>query len=210
MKRIWIAAVAAAAGTLANGGEAEVGQAAAGATAPRPLDLVQRELARQGQVVQSLREVVEGLDAVAEHDAAAVLLGHEGDSAERLKSALEAAQERKRRPAKTPAPVVVPQAPVAEAQAPAPAARRPPEPPLDISSAQILYAQAGDPQRGLGGVAVLRVRTAELEVVEGRTVTDGTDRIRLVGVYTHEDGALRLELVVNGSAVTLKYPAVAM
>ena len=206
-----MAAVAAAAGTLAHGGETEGGQAVvAGATAPKPLDLVQRELARQGQVVQSLREVVEGLDAVAEHDAAAVLLGHEGDSAERLRSALEAAQERKRRPAKTPAPVVVPQATAVEAQAPAPAARRPPEPPLDVSSAQILYAQAGDPQRGLGAVAVLRVRTAELEVVEGQTVTDGTDRIRLVGVYRHEDGALRLELVVNGSAVTLKYPAVAM
>ena len=206
-----MAAVAAAAGTLAHGGEAEGGQAVvAGATAPRPLDLVQRELARQGQVVQSLREVVEGLDAVAEHDAAAVLLGHEGDSAERLRSALEAAQERKRRPAKTPAPVVVPRATAVEAQAPAPAARRPPEPPLDISSAQILYAQAGDPQRGLGGVAVLRLGTAELEVVEGQTVTHGTDRIRLVGVYRHEDGGLRLELVVNGSAVTLKYPAVAM
>ena len=81
---------------------------------------------------------------------------------------------------------------------------------MEISSAQILYAQAGDPQRGLGGVAVLRVRTAELEVVEGQTVTHGTDRIRLVGVYGHEDGGLRLELVVNGSAVTLEYPAVAM
>ena len=198
-----MAAVAAAAGTLAHGGEAEGGQAvAAGATAPRPLDLVQRELARQGQVVQSLREVVEGLDAVAEHDAAAVLLGHEGDSAERLRSALEAAQERKRRPAKTPVPVVK--------SAPAPAARRRLEPPLDVSSAQVLYAQAGDPQRGLGGVAVLRVRTAELEVVAGQTVKAGSDRIRLVGVYRHEDGTLRLELVVNGSAVTLKYPAVAM
>ncbi len=201
-----MAAVAAAAGTLAHGGEAEGGQAVAvGATAPRPLDLVQRELARQGQVVQSLREVVEGLDAVAEHDAAAVLLGHEGDSAERLRSALEAAQERKRRPAKTPVPVVKSPAP-----APAPAARRRLEPPLDISSAQVLYAQAGDPQRGLGGVAVLRVRTAELEVVAGQTVKAGSDRIRLVGVYRHEDGTLRLELVVNGSAVTLKYPAVAM
>ena len=204
MTRIWIAAVAVAAGTLTQGGEAEVGPGvAAGATAPRPLDLVQRELARQGQVVQSLREVVEGLDAVAEHDAAAVLLGHEGDSAERLRSALEAAQERKRRPAKTPVPVVA-------SPAPAPAARRRVEPPLEISSAQVLYAQAGDPQRGLGGVAVLRVRTAELEVVEGQTVKAGTDRIRLAGVYRHEDGTLRLELVVNGGAVTLKYPAVAM
>ena len=200
-----MAAVATAAGTLAHGGEAEGGQAVvAGATAPRPLDLVQRELARQGQVVQSLREVVEGLDAVAEHDAEAVLLGHEGDSAERLRSALEAAQERKRRPAKTPAPVVV------EPQAPAPTPRRRPEPPLDISSAQVLYAQTSDPQRGLGGVAVLRLGTAELEVVERQTVKNGTDRIRLVGVYRHEDGALRLEFVVNGSAVTLAYPAVAM
>ena len=197
-----MAAVAAAAGTLAHGGEAEGGQAvAAGATVPRPLDLVQRELARQGQVVQSLREVVEGLDAVAEHDAAAVLLGHEGDSAERLRSALVAAQERKRRPAKTP---------VVESPPPAPAPRRRLEPPLEMSSAQVLYAQAGDPQRGLGGVAVLRPRTAELEVVEGQTVTDGTDRIRLVGVYRHQDGTLRLDLVVNGSAVTLAYPTVAM
>ena len=204
MTRIWMAAVVAAAGTLAHGGEAADGRTvAAGATAPRPLDLVQRELARQGQVVQSLREVVEGLDAVAEHDAAAVLLGHEGDSAQRLRSALEAAQERKRPPAKTPVPVV-------ESQTPAPAARGRIEPPLALTSAQILYAQAGDPQRGLGGVAVLRVRTAELEVVEGQTVTDGPDRIRLVGVYGHEDGTLRLELVVNGGAVTLKYPAVAM
>lgn len=199
-----MAAVAVAVGTLARGGETEGGQAvAADVTVPRPLDLVQRELARQGQVVQSLREVVEGLDAVAEHDAAAVLLGHEGDSAERLRSALEAAQERKRRPAKTPVAVV-------ESPAPAPAAERRVEPPLEISSAQVLYAQAGDPQRGLGGVAVLRLRTAELEVVAGQTVTVGTDRIRLVGVYRHEDGTLRLELVVNGSAVTLKYPAVAM
>lgn len=197
-----MAAAAVAAGTLAHGGEAEGGQVvAAGATVPKPLDLVQRELARQGQVVQSLREVVEGLDAVAEHDAAAVLLGHEGDSAERLRSALEAAQERKRRPAKTPVPVV---------ESPAPAARGRVEPPLEISSAQVLYAQAGDPQRGLGGVAVLRVRTAELEVVAGQTVTVGTDRIRLVGVYRHEDGTLRLELVVNGGAVTLAFPAVAL
>lgn len=197
-----MAVVAVAAGTLARGGEAE-GRQAAGVTVPRPLDLVQRELARQGQVVQSLREVVEGLDAVAEHDAAVVLLGHEGDSAERLRSALEAAQERKRRPAKAPVPAV-------ESPAPAPAARRRLEPPLEISSAQVLYAQAGDPQRGLGGVAVLRVRTAELEVVAGQTVKAGTDRIRLVGVYGHEDGTLRLELVVNGGAVTLAYPAVAM
>jgi hypothetical protein len=199
-----MAVVAVAAGMSARGGEVEGGQAvAAGATAPRPLDLVQRELARQGQVVQSLRDVVEGLDAVAEHNAAAVLLGHEGDSAERLRSALAAAQERKRRPAKTPAPVV-------ESPAPAPAARRRLEPPLEISSAQVLYAQAGDPQRGLGGVAVLRVRTAELEVVAGQTVKAGTDRIRLVGVHRHEDGTLRLELVVNGGAVTLAYPAVSM
>ena len=59
-------------------------------------------------------------------------------------------------------------------------------------------------------MAVLRVRTAELEVVAGQTVTVGTDRIRLVGVYRHEDGTLRLELVVNGGAVTLAFPAVAL
>ena len=209
MTRTWIAVAALAAGTLARAGEGE------GAAAPKPLDLVQRELARQGQVVQALREVVEGLDAVAEHDAAAVLLAHEGDSAERLRSALEAAQERKRREAGRPVPPVAAPARTAEpgpAVAEAPAAeRRRREPPLEtISSAQILYAQAGDAEHRRGGTAVLRPRTRELDLAEGQTVTDGEDRIRLVGVHEREDGKLRLELEVNGSAVTVGYPAVSM
>ena len=220
MFRSWVAAGSAALAAAAAAQEpgAAGGHPAAAAPVLSNLERVQSRLARQREAVETLLLVAEGLDAAAEYDAAGILLAEGGDSADGLREALRVAREAKRRPVAVPAGTARAAAPASGAPGegiPEPAGGAPaepqqpsPRPPLEVGSGDVLYAQAGDGERGVPAKVVLRIGTKQYSLPAGATAAAGRDRVSLVGVADGPGGGLLVELDVNGRAVALPYGAV--
>jgi len=148
---------------------------------PERIDVVFSRLARQDRTLQTLLEIVEKLETVAEHpNAAAALLSDEGEPTDRLRSALVEVAKHRRRPLESPA---------------RPAVRDTAIGPTESLRPEIAYAQmtpGGAPR------VLLSVRGVRFDATEGRSIRFGEDRIHVRAIRRRRDGGVEVELSVNG------------
>lgn len=166
------------------------------AAEPERIDVVYERLGVQRRTLEAMVEIVTQLEAVADQsDAAAELLSDEGDPTERLKRALDAiANERRRRVGDgAVVPVVV------EAQAAALADDAPgvDEEPRREVAVEVVYAEHGGAARGRVVVAVRGVHHA---ASVGQRVLVGEDVVEVVRIVEEADDGLTVFLRVNGGA----------
>lgn len=188
--------------------EAGPAEAVVAALEPERLDVVQSELARQGQAVAALREVIKGLEEAAEFEGAEILLAGEGDPAERLVTALTLERARKVREAE----VAAFSAPAREGEVPlpledvaAPAVGVEREGPLAVGVGDVLYAQAATGTRP--GKVVLRLWGRPWSLTEGAMAAEAGETVKLRSVRQAAESGLAIELLVNGSPEGLTYAA---
>lgn len=147
---------------------------------PERIDVVYSRLARQGRTLEALLEIVQKLETIAEHPAAAAaLLSDEGEPTDRLRKALDEVASIRARS------VAIPAAPVAVAAA---------EGPFDDLRPKVLYAQVRDGDARV----VVSVRGTRFVAIPGGTIRVGSDTIRVAAVRRRADAGVEVELRVNG------------
>ena len=154
---------------------------------PERIDVVFSRLARQGRTLEALLEIVEKLETVADHPAAAAaLLSDEGEPIDRLRSAR--AEVAKRRARSLDSKGQVPPRPEVVARTAEPTAALRPE---------VVYVQMSP-----GGArrVLLAARGVRFEAAAGRTIRLGGDAIHVLAIRPGPGGGVDVELSVNDGA----------